>query len=64
MDNFGKDTGKYGGLIREAGGAMGTYAYSKEEQYFRDQNEKKIQELAEKIKENKDTQNKSTNKNN
>jgi hypothetical protein len=42
MDN----TGNYGGSIKEAGGSFGSYAKAKEEVYFREQDQKKIEELS------------------
>ena len=42
MDN----TGNYGGSIREASGSLGSYAKSREEAYFREQDQKKLEELS------------------
>ena len=49
MDPVGKSTGKYGGSIREAGGSMGAMGSAREEAYFRQQDEKKLQDLQEKL---------------
>ena len=40
----------YGGSVKEAGGSFGEYAAAKEEIYFKQQDEKLINEMAEKIK--------------
>lgn len=49
MDPLGYSTGKHGGSIREAGGAMGSMAAAKEELYFRQEDEKKFQKLREEM---------------
>lgn len=51
MDLSSNPTGKYGGLIKEAGGSLGSYASAKEEAYFKQQDQKLIRELQEKKKE-------------
>jgi hypothetical protein len=45
MDPIGNTSGKYGGSVREAGGMMGAVAAAKEEQYFREQDAKKLDAL-------------------
>ena len=44
--------GIHGGSIREAGGSLGEYAAAMEERYFKQQDEKLINDMAEKIKNN------------
>lgn len=51
MDLSSNPTGKYGGSIKEAGGSLGSYTSAKEEAYFKQQDQKLIQELQEKKKE-------------
>jgi hypothetical protein len=45
MDPLGYSDGKYGGSIREAGGAFGARESAREEVYFRQQDEQKLAEL-------------------
>ena len=47
MDPQGNRTGKYGGDIREAGGALGSLAAARENEYFRKQDEQKLKDLKE-----------------
>lgn len=64
MDPLGYSTGKEGGSIREAGGAMGAMAAAKEELYFRQEDEKKFQALRDQMEQRKNSNEDSTNKNN
>ena len=60
-----ENTGNYGGSIREAGGSFGSYARAKEEVYFREQDQKKIEELSQnKDRSNQTSQHDSSNQNN
>ena len=45
MDPIGKTSGKYGGSVREAGGTMGALEAARENQYFREQDAKKLDAL-------------------
>lgn len=51
MENSRESHGKYGGSISEAGGSIGEYASAKENQYFKEQDEKILNEMAAKINE-------------
>lgn len=64
MDPLGYSTGKEGGSIREAGGAMGAMAAAREELYFRQEDEKKFQALRDKINQRKNSNEDTTNKDN
>ncbi|RNA25189.1 hypothetical protein BpHYR1_019671 [Brachionus plicatilis] len=51
MENSkGYSTGKYGGSIRQSGGAFGAREHLNEEIYFRKQDEIKFEQMREKIK--------------
>jgi hypothetical protein len=43
MDSIGNKTGKYGGSIREAGGAIGSMGVARENEYFKRVDEEKIE---------------------
>jgi hypothetical protein len=45
MDPLGYSSGKYGGSVREAGGAFGAREAAREEVYFRQQDEQKLADL-------------------
>jgi hypothetical protein len=45
MDPMGHSSRKYGGAVREAGGAFGAMGAAREEQYFRAQDEQKLDDL-------------------
>jgi hypothetical protein len=49
MDLQGDKTGKYGGSIREGGGALGPLGAARENEYFRRQDEKKLDDLKKSI---------------
>ena len=49
MDPLGKSTGMYGGSIRSAGGTLGALEASRENEYFRRQDEQKLNDLREKM---------------
>lgn len=49
MDPLGNKSGQYGGSIREAGGAFGALEASREEIYFRQQDEQKLNDLRDKL---------------
>ena len=53
MEQFGDKTGKYGGSVREAGGAFGSMAAARENEYFKRIDEQKIEELKKKSEEKK-----------
>lgn len=64
MDQTGYSSGKYGGSIRESGGAFGAREFANEELYFRKQDELKFKELKEKLDSKKvQSPNKSTEEN-
>lgn len=52
MDQLGDKNGKYGGSIRESGGAFGSMAAARENEYFRKLDEQKLDDLK-KAQENK-----------
>lgn len=53
MDPLGYSSGKEGGSIRQAGGALGAMGAAREEQYFRQEDEKKFQALRDQMEKNK-----------
>lgn len=53
MDQLGYSTGKEGGSIREAGGALGAMGAAREELYFRQEDEKKFEALREQMEQRK-----------
>lgn len=55
MDPIGKSSGSYGGSIREAGGSFGVMGASKEDQYFREQDQKMIEKMKEEKSSSKET---------
>lgn len=65
MENSsGYSTGKHGGSIRQSGGAFGAKEHLNEELYFRQEDEKKFQEIRKKMECQKTKENKSVEKKN
>ena len=56
MDPIGNTSGKYGGSIKEAGGSMGAFGASRENAYFIEQDQKKMETFRKKLDEDKKTQ--------
>lgn len=55
MENSsGYSTGKHGGSIRQSGGAFGAKEFLNEEIYFRQEDEKKFQEIKKKMESEKE----------
>ena len=56
MESTGYSSGKYGGAIREAGGAFGAREFANEEIYFKQIEEKQLKDLSDKLNEQKNKQ--------
>ena len=63
MDPVGYSTGKHGGSVREAGGAMGSMAFASEEKYFRELEQKQLENIRQQM-QDRETNQQHANENN
>lgn len=62
MDLTSNPTGKYGGSIKEGGDSLSSYTSAKEEAYFRQQDQKLLEDLSKSKSQSKSDQHPNTNK--